>query len=195
MNSLHCSESFCKSVSVTYPTFTAVTQTFSDTCDTHFAFYMWRLHVTSTTVHFSKNCASASTMELSVQNKHYNICKKDWKWEELKLMQDLLTKLFLDKVIQNMIFDYNQQDANIFDYLFLKVSPCFGRFLRPSSGARNCTFNFTYCRTILLQAGIAAEINHDTNVQQYWLTIPEAECTVMCSWGWTEEPSETCRAF
>jgi len=26
------------------------------------------------------------------------------------------------------------------------------------------------------------------------LTIPEAVCTVMCSWWWAEEPPETCRA-
>jgi hypothetical protein len=28
-----------------------------------------------------------------------------------------------------------------------------------------------------------------------WLTIPEAECTVMCSWRWAEEPPEICRNF
>ena len=26
------------------------------------------------------------------------------------------------------------------------------------------------------------------------MTIPEAVCTVMCSWWWAEEPPETCRA-
>jgi len=26
------------------------------------------------------------------------------------------------------------------------------------------------------------------------LTIPEAVCTVMCSWWWAEEPPQTCRA-
>jgi hypothetical protein len=30
--------------------------------------------------------------------------------------------------------------------------------------------------------------------RQYWLTIPEAVCTVMCSWWWAEESLETCRA-
>jgi len=35
-----------------------------------------------------------------------------------------------------------------------------------------------------LSAGIVDEmfhLIHDTSLQQYWLTIPEAECTVMCS--------------
>jgi len=87
-------------------------------------------------------------------------------------------------------FNYSQQDATIFDYLFLKGSTCFGRFLRPSSGAYNCTLNFGYCQAIVLQAGI------DTSLQQQdWLTIPKAECTVMCSWWRAEEPPETCRAF
>ena len=37
----------------------------------------------------------------------------------------------------------------------------------------------------MLQAGIMDEVElhliHDASLQQYWLTIPEAECTVMCS--------------
>jgi hypothetical protein len=27
------------------------------------------------------------------------------------------------------------------------------------------------------------------------LTIPDAVCTVLCSWWWAEEPPETCRAI
>jgi hypothetical protein len=34
---------------------------------------------------------------------------------------------------------------------------------------------------------------HDSSKQQYWLTIPEALCTIVCSWWWAEEPLETCR--
>jgi len=41
---------------------------------------------------------------------------------------------------------------------------CFRWFLRPSSGAHNYTYSFNY-----------------------WLTIPEAVCTVMCSWWWVEK--------
>jgi len=33
-----------------------------------------------------------------------------------------------------------------------------------------------------------------SSYQQYWLTIPEAVCTVVCSWWWAEEPTETCTA-
>ena len=35
---------------------------------------------------------------------------------------------------------------------------------------------------------------HDSSKHQYQLTIPEAVCTVMCSWWWAEEPPETYRA-
>jgi len=52
------------------------------------------------------------------------------------------------------LYNYDQQDVTIFYYLFLKGSTCFGRCLRPSSGAHNCTFSFTYCQPILLQAVI-----------------------------------------
>ena len=54
-------------------------------------------------------------------------------------------------------FNYNQQDATIFDYLSLNGSTCFGQFLCPSSGVYNCTFSFRYCQPILLQAGIVDE--------------------------------------
>ena len=54
-------------------------------------------------------------------------------------------------------YNYNQQDATIFDYLFLKGATCFGLFLRPSSAAHNCTLSFSYCQPILLQAAIVAQ--------------------------------------
>jgi hypothetical protein len=43
-------------------------------------------------------------------------------------------------------------------YLFIVCSTCFGRFLRPSSGAHNCTYSFEYCQPILLLAGIMDEM-------------------------------------
>ena len=54
-------------------------------------------------------------------------------------------------------YNYNQQYATIFDYVFLKGSTCFGRFLHPSSGAHNCTFSFRYYQSILLQTGVMDE--------------------------------------
>jgi hypothetical protein len=35
---------------------------------------------------------------------------------------------------------------------------------------------------------------HGSNYQQYWSTITEVVCKVMCSWWWAKEPPETCRA-
>ena len=55
-------------------------------------------------------------------------------------------------------FNYNQQEAVVFDYLFLKGSTCFRQFLHPSSAAHNCTFSFTYCQLIVLQTGIVDEM-------------------------------------
>jgi hypothetical protein len=64
-------------------------------------------------------------------------------------MNTCICLIFLCPCVISMIFNYNQQDAYIFDYLFLKGSTCFGRFLRPSSGAHNCTFSFRCCQPIL----------------------------------------------
>ena len=83
---------------------------------------------------------------------------------------------------------------------FYRRSPCFRRFLRTSSGAQNCTHSFRYCRPILLLSATMDEMEfqfhliHGSSKQQYWLTIPEAVCTVVCSWWWVEEPPDTCRA-
>ena len=41
---------------------------------------------------------------------------------------------------------------------FYRRSTCFRRFLRPSSGAHNCTYSFRYCQPILLLAAIVDEM-------------------------------------
>ena len=43
-------------------------------------------------------------------------------------------------------------------YLFLISSTCFGRFLRPSSGALDCIYSFWYCPPLLLLAGVVDEM-------------------------------------
>ena len=45
-------------------------------------------------------------------------------------------------------------------FFFSKIFNCFGRFLRPSSGAHNCTYSFRYCEPKLLQPGIVDEMEH-----------------------------------
>jgi len=54
----------------------------------------------------------------------------------------------------HIIVNDDQQDATILAYLFLVSSTCFGRCLRPSSGALDCIYSFWYCPPILLLAGI-----------------------------------------
>jgi len=84
-----------------------------------------------------------------------------------------------------------------FIYLY-RDSTCFRRFLHQSSGAHNCTYSFRHCQPVLLLAAIVDEMElHSISSmmkQQYWLTTPEAVCTVMCSWWLAEEPPETRRA-
>ena len=43
-------------------------------------------------------------------------------------------------------------------YLFLVSSTCFGRRLRPSSGALDCIFSFLYRPPTLLPAGVTDEM-------------------------------------
>ena len=79
-----------------------------------------------------------------------------------------------------------------FIYLYRRCT-CFRQFLRPSSGARNCIYSLRYCQPILHLAAIV-DLIHNSSKQQYWLTIPQAVCTVTCSWWWVEELPETCTA-
>jgi hypothetical protein len=52
--------------------------------------------------------------------------------------------MFMGLYIVN-IFKYNQQDAKLhIGVYYYKCSTCFRRFLRPSSGAQNCTHNIGY---------------------------------------------------
>ena len=70
--------------------------------------------------------------------------------------------------------------------LFISINccTCFRWFLRPSSGAQNCTSSVRYCQT-----NIAACCYYGWDE-----TIPDV-CKVLCSWWWAEELPETCRAI
>ena len=46
---------------------------------------------------------------------------------------------------RNIITNYSQQDATFLEFIyFYRRSTCFRRFLRPSSGALNCTYSLTF---------------------------------------------------
>jgi len=45
---------------------------------------------------------------------------------------------------------------------FYRRPTCFRRFLRPSSGAHNCTCSFRYCRPILLLAATVEEMERSS---------------------------------
>jgi hypothetical protein len=62
--------------------------------------------------------------------------------------------------ITKIIPNYSQQDATFLDLFiyFYRRSVCFRRFLRPSSGAHNCTYSFRYCQPILLLAATVDEM-------------------------------------
>ena len=62
-------------------------------------------------------------------------------------------------VHRNVITNYSQQDATFLEFVyFYRRSTCFRRFLRPPSGAHNCTYSFRYCQPILLLAATVDDI-------------------------------------
>jgi len=64
---------------------------------------------------------------------------------------------------RNLIKNYNQQDAAFLEFIYFYIrSTCFRRFLRPSSGAHNCTYSFRYCQPILLLAATVEEMERSS---------------------------------
>jgi hypothetical protein len=68
----------------------------------------------------------------------------------------------------------------------VQCSTCFRRFLRPSSGAQNCTHSI-WCMSSLLVATASG------SSKQAWQL--HAVCTIFSSWWWAEKPPETCTAL
>ena len=72
---------------------------------------------------------------------------------------------------------YNQQDATLYNILYYcQWSTCFGRFLRPSSGARNYKHSIWYVPGLL--AATAKRCCCCCWSKQVW-HIPDAVCTVL----------------
>jgi hypothetical protein len=66
-------------------------------------------------------------------------------------------------------FKYNQQDATLYNILYYcRCSTCFGRFLRPSSGAQELYTQH------LVRARLAA-----ATASAVGLELPDAVCTVL----------------
>ena len=84
-------------------------------------------------------------------------------------------------------------------FILVKHSTCFGRSLRPSSGAQDCTYSnrrMSNSCCYLLLAGMrwACSSIPSPLAAAVW-HMPVAVRAVLRSWWWTERPSETCRVF
>jgi len=84
-------------------------------------------------------------------------------------------------------------------FISINCSICFKRFLPPSSGAQNCTYSVRYCQTNTDGTVDEMELRSISSTvaagNSIGLTIPNAVCTVLCSWWWAEETPETCTAI
>jgi hypothetical protein len=69
------------------------------------------------------------------------------------LIPQLCEKWWHNSMSFLIITNYSQQNATFLEFIyFYRRCTCFRRFLRPSSGAHNCTYNWRYCQPILLLA-------------------------------------------
>jgi hypothetical protein len=61
--------------------------------------------------------------------------------------------------IVNVFFQVYQQDATLYNILYYcQCSTCFGRFLRSSSGAQNCTHSIWYISSLLVATASVSEL-------------------------------------
>ena len=76
--------------------------------------------------------------------------------------------------------------------------------INPNYNQQDATFLDLFISTDALHVSGSSSAHHQEHLtvhtasvidNQYccWLTIPEAVCTVVCSWWWAQEPPETCR--
>jgi len=89
-------------------------------------------------------------------------------------------------------FKYNQQDAAVYNILYYcQCSTCFGRFLRPSSGAQEL-----YTASGIGQACFLLPLALALAVAASKLDLYQMLCVqFLSSWWWAEKPPETCRAL
>jgi len=73
---------------------------------------------------------------------------------------------------------------------FYRRSTCFRRFLRPSSGARNCTYIFRYCQTILLIATIMDEMERSSISGLLTAFEQDQDGTSVSSWSCSQAVSK-----
>ena len=105
---------------------------------------------------------------------------------------------FMCPCIANIIPNYYQQDAAFLN-LFISTDAL---HVSGGSSAHHQEHTTVHTASSIVNQyccyhgwdGTAFHLIHDRSKQQYWLTILEAVCTVVCSWWWAEEPPETCRA-
>ena len=87
-------------------------------------------------------------------------------------------------------FKYNQQDVTLYNIIYYcQCSTCFGRFLRPSSGAQKLYTHTAsgICQAcLLLPLAVAA-----SNLGIYLILCVQ----FLSSWWWAEKPPATCRAL
>jgi hypothetical protein len=64
-------------------------------------------------------------------------------------------------------FDYNQQDATLYNILYYsQCSTCSRRFLCPSSGAQNCTHSIWYMSSLLAATASVGEFELQFDIYQ-----------------------------
>ena len=112
----------------------------------------------------------------------------------------MLCMTFIRPCITNRFPNYINKMQRFLIYLFLQML-----YMLQAVPPPNIRSTELYIQLQVLSTNTAAScyrgwdgtpfhLIHDSSKQQYWLTIPEAVCTVLCSWWWAEEPPATCTA-
>jgi hypothetical protein len=133
------------------------------------------------------------TLEIEMCSK-WHLDKQCNAWDLVFSQRWWWSSTFICPCVASISLKYNQQDATFSQSIyFYKLLYMF----QAGSSAHHQEHKNVHrvsgiVKPILLPASISSTIAVGSSIG---LTIPDAVCTVLCSWWWAEEPPETCRAI
>ena len=110
------------------------------------------------TPHILFQCTAVHTTFFSLSISHPTVILNSASIKSIKIFKYIFD--IRTSVQHKYISEWQLARCNVSWFIyFYRRSTCFRRFLRPSSGAHNCTYSCRYCQPILLFAAIVDEIS------------------------------------
>jgi hypothetical protein len=139
-------------------------------------------------------CPCIASISLKYNQQDAMFCRSIYFYKFLYMFQAVSppiirsTKLYIQRQVLS-----NQHCCLLLSWVrwnFVPSHPytCFRRFLRPSSGVKNCTYSVRYCQTNTAACCYRGWDGTSFHIIHTWRCM-------LYSWWWAEKAPETCRAI